>query len=75
MLISAMAVKLMFSKSFILHPFDEIYYYSVTLVGGFIGRSQIRRFEKCLNFVDLIKHLKQKTSNKEMKTKVAVYVV
>lgn len=44
-------------------------YYSVTLVGGFIGRSQIRRFENYLNFVDLIKHLKQKTSNKEMKSK------
>lgn len=72
MLISAMALQLMFPKSFILHPIDEIYYYSVTLVGGFIGKSQKRRFEKYLNFVDLIKHLKQKTSNKEMKTKLVV---
>lgn len=46
MLISAMAVKLMFSKSFILHPIDEIFYYSVTLVVGFVGSSQKRRFEK-----------------------------
>lgn len=72
MLISAMAETLMFSKSFILHLIDEIYYYSVTLVGGVIGRSQKRRFEKDLNFVDLIKHLKQKFSNKEIKTKVFV---
>lgn len=41
-------------------------------MGGFIGRSQIRIFEKVLNFVDLIKLLQQKTSNKEIKTKVFV---
>lgn len=72
MLISAMAVKLMFPKSFIFHPIEKIYYYSVTLVGGFIGKSQKRIFEKYLNFVDSIKHLKQKTFNKEMKTKLVV---
>lgn len=38
----------------------------------FVGSSQKRRIEKYLNFVDLIKHLKQKTSNKEMKTEVVV---